>query len=158
MWWSTALCAAHAYFGHESAKDLSRSVRRRIERCAHVEAITVDAISALNELYTQRNDWKISQPATKAQREAAVQLSCFAEWLGPCPENLTSQGAFQELLAKTDYSGEGQGSVVSIEVDSVALPAVGFQPAQIADIGGAHGRDLLDRLEKKILPQDIFEK
>eukprot|EP00973_Karenia_brevis_P090515 12402959-Karenia_brevis.AAC.1 len=68
--------------------------------------------------------WSVSQPATVGQKEAVEHLSRFAEWLGPVPANLTRQGAFQELLAKTDYSGHGQGSVVGIEVDSVALPPI----------------------------------
>eukprot|EP00973_Karenia_brevis_P029446 4062145-Karenia_brevis.AAC.1 len=58
----------------------------------------------------------------------------YADQLGPPPSDLTRQGALQELLAKTDYSGQKQGAVVDIKLDSIALPPIGFLPSSIEEI------------------------
>ena len=107
-------------------KSLSRSVQRRVQQSCHKANVTRDAISALNKMYRHRDNWVADRPATKSQKVALEQLECFTEWLGSPPSDLTRQGALRELLAKTGYSGESQGAVVSIEVDSVALPAAWF--------------------------------
>ena len=81
-----------------------------------------------------------------------------ASWLGPPPQDLSRRVALEELLAKTAYSGKGQGSVVEIEVDAVALPPIGFCPATISEIGGDRGRDIIERLETKILPMETYKE
>ena len=132
-----------------------RAVRRRREKGSHIDAVTKDTIQALNGLYD--NSGKVlsgggAHSPTLAQLTAVDQLRDHAAWLGAPPVELSRQGALRELLAKTAYTGCGQGAVVDIDVDAVALPPWGFRPVSIESIAGAEHLGVVDRLLEKVLP------
>lgn len=108
--------------------------RRRVLRRAHRDDLVDDMCAGLNFLAGAQPK-AAKGPLNAVQEKAMSHLAAVAA---------------QELLAKTTYEGEAS-SIVPLEVDALALLADGFCPVDLSTVGGRFGRDLVERLETKVL-------
>jgi len=141
--------------------ELSRAVRRRVERSSHWKSWANDGIRALHELTGVPDE--VAAAASAAGCANAVQASAFAhistmyETFPPPPEGqITGQGALRELLS---YDSGGYLSdltkIRSYSRADVAWPEAGAVPSPLADgLAGDDRRWLLEWRSRMLRPLD----
>ena len=114
--------------------DLSRSVRRRLEKKGHWLQWADDAATSLNDLAGSGTfDVDVLEPS-ESQIACLTRLTiCFAE-VGCPPSDLTAAGAFDALCGTSaGYSFDSMPRA-SLQPDFVSLPPVGLSFATGVDI------------------------
>ena len=89
--------------------------------------------AALNQMHGNSGEPPAAAP-TAGQTSALARLREAAERFGDPPGDLSSQGALEELLAKSTYEG-ASSTVVALDVNALALPAAGFAPVCLESVG-----------------------
>ena len=124
-----------------SLGDVSRAVRRKVERREAPERMLCETIEALNSMHSGGAAGldRCAFPPTAAQREALQNIRAAIARMGPPPEDLDAKAALAELRAAGPYemcSVDTAGIRSSMALDKLSIPQVGASPPSVAGLLG----------------------
>ncbi|CAK0804177.1 unnamed protein product, partial [Prorocentrum cordatum] len=131
---------------------------RRLHRTSHRREMVVDAIRAMNEMYTGSSCPRptgLTGPAT-AQQEALAVIQEAVDAFGVPPPDLTPAGALEELRVAQSYDQESAviAPVTFDRVDLISLPSVGSEPKSLSALIGDDSMSIGHRLQELLLPRE----
>lgn len=121
---------------------LSRSMKRRLNRRHHLCELSNKAVESLNLLEGHKVAG-CDAFVGAGQRKALAHIHGLAAKLGPCPEGLSSAGAFEELRGASLYT-DPECKVAPYNHSLVSLPAAGSQPRELASLLGDEGDRIVE--------------
>ncbi|CAK0790921.1 unnamed protein product, partial [Prorocentrum cordatum] len=131
---------------------------KRLHRTSHRREMVVDAIRAMNEMYTGSSCPRptgLTGPTT-AQQEALAVIQEAVDAFGVPPPDLTPAGALEELRVAQSYDQESAviAPVTFDRVDLISLPSVGSEPKSLSALIGDDSMSIGHRLQELLLPRE----
>lgn len=141
-------------FKESSSVCMSRSSQRKTLARRHVHSWVCDMVDTLNCMFSG-SEFAAKDFCVKpnlSQKLCLDRLQSAVLHLGKPPENVSGQGALNELRANMGYSGE-PASLAGYQKDLISLPGVGDVPSSLDVILGNQAESVLGTLRQKLLSQ-----
>ncbi|CAK0831590.1 unnamed protein product [Prorocentrum cordatum] len=129
-----------------------------VPEASHRREMVVDAVRAMNEMYTGSccpRPTGLASP-TVAQQEALAAIQEAVDAFGVPPPDLTPAGALEELRAAQSYDQESAviAPVTFDRVDLISLPSAGSEPRPLPMLIGGDSVSIGHRLQDLLLPRE----